>query len=164
MLGCGAYVAAALAGASLGQRRAFAAESAGEIAAETRFARVEKVAEGAWAVISTPQGGQFTTVSNGGIVAGNDAVLAIEGFMNPAGATWLRDVAKEIAGRAPTHVVRFALLFECPAVPPPTFPSTRLRVRRSLLGGRRIVTWCSRATRCGFRDSTYGLSGAKQAT
>jgi len=75
------------------------------VVAETKFARVEKIAEGAWAVISTPQGGQFTTVSNGGIIAGRDAVLAIEGFMNPAGAQWLREVAVSIAGRAPTHVV-----------------------------------------------------------
>lgn len=102
-LSCGAYVAAALAGASAMQRRAFAAPVR-EVVAETKFARVEKVAEGAWAVISTPQGGQFTTVSNGGIIAGKDAVLAIEGFMNPAGATWLREVAEGVAGHAPTHV------------------------------------------------------------
>ncbi len=103
-LSCGAYVAAALAAATAVQQRAFAA-AAREVVAETKFARVEKVAEGAWAVISTPQGGQFTTVSNGGIIAGKDAVLAIEGFMNPAGATWLREVAESVAGRAPTHVV-----------------------------------------------------------
>jgi len=104
-LSCGAYIALALAGASASQQKAFAASPGGEVVAQSKFARVEKVAEGAWALISTPQGGQFTTVSNGGIIAGRDAVLAIEGFMNPAGAQWLREVATTVAGRAPTHVV-----------------------------------------------------------
>jgi hypothetical protein len=31
-------------------------------------------------------GGDRTTLCNGGLVAGRDGVLAIEGFMQPAGA------------------------------------------------------------------------------
>jgi glyoxylase-like metal-dependent hydrolase (beta-lactamase superfamily II) len=44
-------------------------------------------------------------VSNGGIVAGRNAVLAIEGFNKPQGAEWLANRAKELTGRWPTHVV-----------------------------------------------------------
>lgn len=102
---CSAYIALTLAGVSTATRKAFAAGPAGEIIAQEKFARVEKLADGIYAVISTPQGGQFTTVSNGGIIVGKDGVLAIEGFMNPAGAQWLRGVSEKVAGRAPTHVV-----------------------------------------------------------
>ncbi len=101
-MGCGAYVMWALSGAPLGARRAFAGEPVAPVAKEA-FARVEQVAENAWAVISTPEGG-FVTVSNGGIIAGDDAVLAIEGFMTPKGGAWLRGVAEELTGRAPTHL------------------------------------------------------------
>lgn len=102
LMGCGAYVAWALADAPLSVRRAWA-ETVGEPVAKEAFARVEQVAENAWAVISTPEGG-FVTVSNGGIIAGDDAVLAIEGYMTPKGGAWLRGVAEELTGRAPTHL------------------------------------------------------------
>ncbi len=101
--GCGAYVMWALSGAPVGVRRAFAGEVVEQAVATEAFARVEQVAENAWAVISTPEGG-FVTVSNGGIIAGDDAVLAIEGYMTPKGGAWLRGVAKELTGRTPTHL------------------------------------------------------------
>jgi nicotinamidase-related amidase len=47
------------------------------------------VADNVWALISTPLSGDRTTLSNGGIIAGRNAVLAIEGFNQPAGAAWL---------------------------------------------------------------------------
>jgi glyoxylase-like metal-dependent hydrolase (beta-lactamase superfamily II) len=75
------------------------------VVAEEPFGRLEAIAPGVWALISTPLGGDYTTVSNGGIVAGRDGVLAIEGFMRPAGATWLAGKARELAGRWPTHVL-----------------------------------------------------------
>jgi glyoxylase-like metal-dependent hydrolase (beta-lactamase superfamily II) len=56
-------------------------------------------------LISTPLGGDYTTVANGGIVAGRDGVLAIEGFMRPRGAEWLAEQALALTGRRPTHVV-----------------------------------------------------------
>ena len=102
-MGCGAYVAWALSGMPGGVRKAFAQETAGEPIVKEAFARVDQVAENAWAVISTPDGG-FDTVSNGGIIAGDDAVLAIEGFMTPKGGEWLRGVAEQLTGRAPTHL------------------------------------------------------------
>lgn len=102
-LGCGAYTLLALAGAPGIVRKSFAQVLHGERVKETAFARIERLAEGVWAVISTPEGG-FTTVSNGGIVAGKEGVLAIEGFMSAAGGSWLREAAKELTGRYPTHV------------------------------------------------------------
>jgi glyoxylase-like metal-dependent hydrolase (beta-lactamase superfamily II) len=108
LLSCGAYLLAALGTASVATRRAFAAPGAIESAATTSFARLERVADGVWAVISTPYGPtgerERTTLSNGGIVAGRDAVLVIEGFNTPEGAAWLSDQAFRLTGRRPTHV------------------------------------------------------------
>jgi len=103
-LGCGAYTILALAATEATTRKAFAQQTTGEIAAQTKFASVEKVADRAWAVISTPTAGDFTTLSNGGIIAGDNGVLVIEGFQTPKGASWLSGVAKDLTGRAPTHV------------------------------------------------------------
>ena len=92
-LSCGAYFAASLAALPVLSRDV----RAGDPVLKTPFARVEKLAEGVWTVISTPMGpGGFqpTTVSNGGIVKGKDRVLAIEGFNTPAGAAWLSGVCK----------------------------------------------------------------------
>jgi len=70
------------------------------------FGNLEKVADGVWALISTPlTSTDRTTVSNGGIIAGRNAVLAIEGFNQPEGAVWLAGKARELTGRWPTHVV-----------------------------------------------------------
>jgi glyoxylase-like metal-dependent hydrolase (beta-lactamase superfamily II) len=102
---CAAHVA--LAGALLPRaaRLAWARSSAGAVVAREPFGNLEKVAEGVWAMISTPLSGDRTTLSNGGIIAGRDAVVAIEGFNEPAGAQWLAGKAKELTGRWPTHVV-----------------------------------------------------------
>jgi len=101
-LSCGAYTLFALAGTTAVNRRAFA-QTAGEAVITEPFARVEKLAEGAWAVVSTPQGGG-KTVSNGGIIAGREGVLVIEGFMTVAGGAWLSKTARQLTRRWPTHV------------------------------------------------------------
>lgn len=102
--GCGAYALWALSGLPGAARKAFAAETKGEVVATEKFARLERLSEGLWAVISTPTGG-FTTVSNGGLVSGNYFALAIEGFMSPAGGTWLADHCEALTRQRPTHVV-----------------------------------------------------------
>ena len=56
------------------------ATSTGSVVAREPFGNLEKVADGVWALVSTPLNNDRTTVSNGGIVAGRNAVLAIEGF------------------------------------------------------------------------------------
>jgi glyoxylase-like metal-dependent hydrolase (beta-lactamase superfamily II) len=73
---------------------------------ETRpWGSLERIADRVWAVVSTPLDGNTTTFSNGGLIAGDKEVLAIEGFATPAGAAWLCDAAKQLTGRRPTYVV-----------------------------------------------------------
>lgn len=84
--------------------RASWARPQGRVVAQEPFGALEQVSDGVWGLISNPLGGDRTTLSNGGIVAGRNAVLAIEGFNQPAGAAWLAGKAKELTGRWPTHV------------------------------------------------------------
>ena len=79
--------------------------TAGPIVAQDTFGRLEKVADGVWALISNPMSGDRTTLANGGIIAGRNGVLAFEAFFQPKGATWLAEQAKTLTGRWPTHVV-----------------------------------------------------------
>lgn len=77
----------------------------GAVVATEPFARLEKVADGVWAAISTPLDGARTTLCNGGIVAGRDGLLVVDGFASADGARWLAGWAKELAGRWPDEVV-----------------------------------------------------------
>ena len=72
---------------------------------EEPWGRLESVADGIWALISTPLNGDRTTLCNGGIVAGRNGVVMIEGFATPVGARWMAGEARRLTGRAPTHVV-----------------------------------------------------------
>jgi glyoxylase-like metal-dependent hydrolase (beta-lactamase superfamily II) len=103
-VGCGAHVLMALAGGGL-TRKALAAAQAGEAVLETPFARIEKVADGVWSIISTPMAGNMTTLCNGGIIAGSDGVAVVEAFNTVKGAAWACDAARELTGRHPTHVI-----------------------------------------------------------
>jgi glyoxylase-like metal-dependent hydrolase (beta-lactamase superfamily II) len=103
-IGCGAHVLMALAGGGL-TRRALAAAQPGEFVLEAPFARIEKVADGVWSIISTPLAGNMTTLCNGGIVAGSEGVAVIEAFNTVQGAAWACDAAHELTGRHPTHVI-----------------------------------------------------------
>jgi glyoxylase-like metal-dependent hydrolase (beta-lactamase superfamily II) len=100
---CAAHLMLASSFMSASERAAWA-RPRGIVVAREPFGNLEKVADGVWALVSTPLTGERTTVSNGGIIAGRDAVLAIEGFQTPAGAQWLAGKAKELTGRWPTHV------------------------------------------------------------
>jgi glyoxylase-like metal-dependent hydrolase (beta-lactamase superfamily II) len=108
-LGCGAHVLAALAGASTGTRQLFAAEPRGVTVRREPWGRLERVADGVWMLISTPLAGDHAiamrTFSNGGLVAGRDGVLAVEGFASVEGAGWLAGEARRLTGRWPSHVV-----------------------------------------------------------
>lgn len=75
------------------------------VEASEPWGRIERVADGVWALVSTPLEGDRTTLCNGGIVAGRSGVLVIEAFGSDAGATWMGEQAKRLTGRAPTHVV-----------------------------------------------------------
>ena len=102
---CAAHLALAAAVAPDVLRSAWAHAPLGTVVAREPFGSLEQVADGIWALISTPLGGDRTTVSNGGIISGRSGVIAIEGFNEPAGASWLAAKARELTGRSPTHVV-----------------------------------------------------------
>jgi glyoxylase-like metal-dependent hydrolase (beta-lactamase superfamily II) len=102
---CAAYLALAVSAMPLDVRRAWARTTTGALVRREPFGNLEKVADGVWAMISTPLNGDSTTVSNGGIIAGRNGVLAIEGFNKTTGAQWLAGQCRELTGRWPTHVV-----------------------------------------------------------
>lgn len=101
---CAAHLALAASVMPHAARALWANQPLGEVVAREPFGNLEKIADGVWAMISTPLNGDRTTLSNGGIIAGRNAVLAIEGFNQPAGAQWLAGKARELTGRWPTHV------------------------------------------------------------
>ncbi|MFI5244322.1 MAG: MBL fold metallo-hydrolase [Gemmatimonadales bacterium] len=101
---CAAHVALAAILMPPALRALWANAPLGPVVAREPFGNLEKVADGIWALISTPLTGDRTTLSNGGIIAGRSGVLAIEGFNMPAGAAWLATRARELTGRWPTHV------------------------------------------------------------
>jgi glyoxylase-like metal-dependent hydrolase (beta-lactamase superfamily II) len=102
---CAAHLALAASFMPAAARAAWARSANAEVVAREPFGSLEKVADGVWALISTPLAGDRTTVSNGGIIAGRNGVLAIEGLQTPAGAAWLAGKARELTGKWPTHVV-----------------------------------------------------------
>ena len=80
----------------------------GRVAAKEGWGELVEVADGIWALISTPLSGHpdaGRTVSNGGIIAGADGVLVVEAFAQPEGAAWMADRAYELTGRRPDRVV-----------------------------------------------------------
>jgi glyoxylase-like metal-dependent hydrolase (beta-lactamase superfamily II) len=101
---CAAHLALAASIMPRAARMRWAASTPGAVVAREPFGNLEKVSDGVWALISTPLNNDNTTVSNGGIIVGRNAVLAIEGFNKPQGAVWLAGKARELTGRWPTHV------------------------------------------------------------
>jgi glyoxylase-like metal-dependent hydrolase (beta-lactamase superfamily II)/cyclophilin family peptidyl-prolyl cis-trans isomerase len=100
---CGAHLLL-LGAASPAAARALFARTRGRIVAQEPWGRLEEVAEGVWALISTPLQDR-TTLCNGGIIRGSSGVLVVESFAQPAGATWLAQQARALTGRWPDHVV-----------------------------------------------------------
>jgi glyoxylase-like metal-dependent hydrolase (beta-lactamase superfamily II) len=101
---CAAHLALAAVAMPDAARLAWARAPLDRVLAREPFGSLEKVADGVWALISTPLGGDRTTLSNGGIIAGRNAVLAIEGFNQPQGAEWMAARARDLTGKWPTHV------------------------------------------------------------
>jgi glyoxylase-like metal-dependent hydrolase (beta-lactamase superfamily II) len=101
---CAAHLALAASVMPKAARLLWARNAYGPVVAAEPFGNLERVSDGVWALISTPLTGDRTTLSNGGIIAGRSAVLAIEGFNQPQGAAWLAGKARELTGRWPTHV------------------------------------------------------------
>jgi glyoxylase-like metal-dependent hydrolase (beta-lactamase superfamily II) len=77
-----------------------------KIVASEAWAHFTELAEGVWGVLSTPiESSDWRTGSNGGLVAGSERVLAIEGFLQPEGASWVAETAVSLAGRRPTDLL-----------------------------------------------------------
>lgn len=103
---CAAHLALTLGAGTTAARSAFAALSLGKVATTPPWGRIEELAEGAWALVSTPlANGDTRTFSNGGIIGGRDGVLVVEGFASDEGAGWMAESARELTGKSPTHVV-----------------------------------------------------------
>ncbi|NNM06419.1 MAG: MBL fold metallo-hydrolase, partial [Gemmatimonadetes bacterium] len=102
---CAAHMALMATPFPAAAKAAWSRRSYGEVIAQEPFGRLETIGEGLWAFVSTPLGGDYTTVSNGGIIAGRDGVLVVEAFQTPEGARWIAEKARELTGRWPTHVL-----------------------------------------------------------
>lgn len=85
-------------------RRAWARQARFPVVAAEPWGRLEHVAEGVWALVSTPLEDR-RTLCNGGIVAGRAGVVVVEGFATEEGARWMSAQASRLTGRRPTHVV-----------------------------------------------------------
>jgi glyoxylase-like metal-dependent hydrolase (beta-lactamase superfamily II) len=73
--------------------------------AEEPFGRLEQLGEGLYALISTPLGGDYTTVSNGGIIVGSEGTLVVEAFQTADGAEWLARQTRRLTGHWPSHAL-----------------------------------------------------------
>jgi glyoxylase-like metal-dependent hydrolase (beta-lactamase superfamily II) len=99
---------AAALGVLVGARRpaGIPQKAASSTVAAAPWGRIEQLAEGIWAVVSTPlERDDWTTLCNGGIVSGRHRVLVIESFAQAAGARAVAEQARELSGRQPTDVL-----------------------------------------------------------
>ncbi|MGZ0709894.1 MBL fold metallo-hydrolase [Coraliomargarita sp. W4R53] len=98
-------------------RKSYGRDLQGEKIGEKPFARIEKINDGVYALISTPftksgKSGDLATHSNGGLIIGDDKILAIDSYRTPAGAAYMADACLAITGRLPTHVVNTHFHFD----------------------------------------------------
>jgi len=81
-----------------------------EVLASTDFARIEKVGDGLYAVISTPldADGKLThrdTLCNGGVIETDNGLIAFDAYLRPEGARWVAQTLRDITGKPVTHVI-----------------------------------------------------------
>lgn len=101
---CAAHIALLGLPFSLSRKTRWTSIKHGKVVAQEPFGRLEEVGDGLYALISTPLSGDYTTLSNGGIIAGSAGVLVVESFASVEGASWLAQEARDLTGRWPTHV------------------------------------------------------------
>ena len=101
---CAAHIGLMAAASPLLSRTLWAAQERYPVVAREPWGRLERVADGIWALVSTPLVDR-TTLCNGGIVAGRAGVLVVEAFGSDAGARWMADQARALTGRSATHLV-----------------------------------------------------------
>ena len=101
---CAAHLGIMAAASPLWARSLWAAQERFPVVAREPWGRLEAVADGIWALVSTPLQDR-TTLCNGGIIAGRAGVLVVEAFGSDAGARWMAEQARALTGRRPTHVL-----------------------------------------------------------
>lgn len=102
--GCTAHLTLLGGSSAVSARRLFAASRSGRVVQEEPWGRIEEVADGIWALVSTPVEDR-TTLCNGGFVAGRSGVVMIEAFGSPEGASWMAEQCRALTGRWPDRVV-----------------------------------------------------------
>jgi len=113
------------------------------------FASVRKIGNGLYATISDPSKG-YTTVCNGGFLAGKDAALLLEGYAGPAGASFQMDALRMVSqvpvkGALDTHY---------------HFDHS---MGNSFYGGNGVQLWAHAATAKRIVDSYAPLQGLDKA-
>ncbi len=94
---CAAHLTWMSALASAGAQKLFAGEASGAVVAKEPWGRIEKLHDGVWALVSTPlESKDWTTLCNGGIIAGSERVLVVESFASAKGAGWAARQAREL--------------------------------------------------------------------
>ncbi|MEM6793716.1 MAG: MBL fold metallo-hydrolase [Acidobacteriota bacterium] len=88
-----------------GQALGAAPQTAGTLVIHEKWARVDRLGEGLWSVVSDPLSGNFQTVCNGGIISGTERTVVFDAFMMPEGGRWVAEVTRKLTGRWPTDVV-----------------------------------------------------------
>jgi len=101
---CAAHLCLMASAAPSWRRASWMSQERFPVVASEPWGRLERIADGVWALVSTPLDDR-TTLCNGGIVAGRAGVVVIESFGSDAGARWTMEQATRLAGRPPTHVV-----------------------------------------------------------
>lgn len=100
---CAAHMGLMAVAAPFRSRGLWAQERFPVVASEP-WGRIERVADGIWALVSDPFV-DSSTLCNGGIIAGRAGVVVVEAFGTDAGATWMMQQARRLTGRPPSHVV-----------------------------------------------------------
>jgi len=88
----------------LWSRKLAAAQERFQVIVREPWGRIERIADGVWALVSDPMRDR-KTICNGGIIAGSNGVVVIEAFGSDEGAVWMSEQARLLTGRMPTHVV-----------------------------------------------------------
>jgi glyoxylase-like metal-dependent hydrolase (beta-lactamase superfamily II) len=101
---CAAWLTALASASPASAARIWTPRSQKKLIAEEPWGRIEELADGVWALISTPLQDR-RTLSNGAILAGRSRVVVVEAFGSTEGAAWLAGWARKLTGRDVDDVI-----------------------------------------------------------
>lgn len=101
---CAAHISLMAAAIPVPLRARWRAQERFPVVASEPWGRIERIADGVWALVSDPLRDR-TTLCNGGIISGRNGVVVIEAYGSDQGARWMAEQAMRLTGRAPSHVV-----------------------------------------------------------